>query len=370
MLNRSHSFTRRSLLAATASAGLAGGSIQSVRAQDKPLRKVRIGVGTRVMSLSYPWLTMPAALGYWKQEGLDVELMPIGGSLEAVQQIAAGNVDFVQVNSAVVVQGVITNGLPLRTVMLNTVNDWSVVALADGPIRTVADFRGKSIGVPALSSGGMPLLKELLLHNGLKPDSDVSIIGVGYGAPGYQAIRSGKVDGLMFFQAGIAGFENQGGVFRYFHGEDWRKQPDFALVTMQGTIDRDPALVEAVVRGAVKGSVFSMASPDCARRMQWRTWPDTKPSGAPDEATAAKWDLHNLAAQQLGMKDALDLSGGALWGRCTPEQYAVLQDFLLRAGLIPKALPPETFMVGIPGFFEKVNDFDAAEIRAAAESCA
>jgi NitT/TauT family transport system substrate-binding protein len=334
-------------------------------------KKVKIAMGARVINIAYPWLTMPQPLGFWKQEGLDVEVIPVGGSLEAIQQLAAGNVDFAQVNSSVVVQSDANNKMTLRSVMLNTVNDWSVVSLEDGPIKSMKDFKGKAIGVPALSTGGMPMLKELLQANGLVPDSDVSIVAVGYGAPAYDAIRSGKVQGLMFFQAAIAGFENLGGKFRYFHGADWREQPDFSLNALQKTIDSDPKMVEGIVRGAAKGAVFSLANPDCVRRVHWKTWPDTKPAGQNlDEDTKIKWDLNNLKAQQTGMVEAFKLAGGKLWGNYRPQDYAVLQDFMLRAQLIKAKVPNENLIVNIPGFFEKANDFDHAAIEAQAKSCA
>jgi NitT/TauT family transport system substrate-binding protein len=349
--------------------GLAGAF--SVAQAQTPPKKVKIAMGARVINVAYPWLTMPQAMGFWKQEGLDVEVVAVGGSLEAIQQLVAGNVDFAQVNSSVVVQSNANNRTTLRSVMLNTVNDWSVVALEDGPIKTMKDFKGKAIGVPALSTGGMPMLKELLQANGLVPDTDVSIVAVGFGAPAYEAIRSNKVQGLMFFQAAIAGFENFGGKFRYFHGADWRQQPDFSLNTLQKTIDADPKMVEAIVRGAAKGAVFSFASPDCTRRVHWKTWPDTKPAGQNlTEEIQVKWDMNNLAAQQAGMMEAFKLGGGKLWGNYPPATYGVLQDFMLRANLIKAKLPNESLIVSTPDFFQKANTFDPAAIEAQAKACA
>ena len=342
----------------------------AAHAQPAP-KKIRIAMGARVINVAYPWLTMPQPLEYWKQEGLDVEVLAVGGSLEAIQQLAAGNVDFAQVNSSVVVQANANNKMSLRSVMLNTVNDWSVVALEDGSIKSMKDFKGKSIGVPALSTGGMPMLKELLQSNGLVPDTDVSIVAVGYGAPAWQAIKSDKVQGLMFFQAAIAGFENLGGKFRYFHGADWRQQPDFSLNTLQSTIDKDPKMVEGIVHGAAKGAVFSLANPDCTRRVQWKTWPGTKPTGqGVDEETKVKWDANNLRAQQTGMVEAFKLGGGKLWGNYRPQDYAVLQEFMLRANLIKEKVPNESLIVALPDFFEKANAFDHAAIEAQAKACA
>jgi NitT/TauT family transport system substrate-binding protein len=172
-----------------------------------------------------------------------------------------------------------------------------------------------------------------------------------------------------FFQSAFTSFENIGAKFRYFSGEDWRKQSDFTLVTTQKILDRDPQMVQALVRGGAKGVVFSFANPDCTRRILWKTWPNTKPSGAPDE-TLIKWDLNNLAAQQKGMMQAYQLSGGKLWDAATPEEYGALQDFLLRAGLIKQKVTNESLIIGIPSFFEEVNKFDREAVARQAKACA
>ena len=338
-------------------------------AQTPPPKHVRIAIGTRVINITYPWLTMPGVLGYWKQEGLDVELLPIGGSLEAVQQMVGGNVDFVQINSSVIVQANANNKIPLRAVMLNTVNDWSVVALDSSPIKDIRDFKGKSIGVPSLSSGGVPILQMYLRANGLEPDTDVQLVAVGFGAPALQALRADKVQGLMFFQSMLTGFENVGAKFRYFHGDDWRQQPDFALVTLQKTIDRDPAMVEAVVRGATKADVFAFASPACVRKLQWAHYPDSKPTGQVDEATLIQWDLNLLGAQMTGMKQAYALSGGKLWGDYTLPEATTLQDFMLASKQIEHTLPPASYFTAQPDFFTRTNAFDPAPIQAQAARC-
>ena len=41
----------------------------------KPLRPVTIALGTQVVNVTYPWLTLPIALGYWKEEGYDVKIV-------------------------------------------------------------------------------------------------------------------------------------------------------------------------------------------------------------------------------------------------------------------------------------------------------
>lgn len=358
---------RRSALALGATAGLASAAGLS-RAQSG-LRKVKIAVGTTNLNLAYPWLTLPIVLNYWREEGYDVEVLPVGASLQALQQMVAGNADFAQLNSSVVIQANVVNDLPVRVVMNNGVIDWSLSVLDDGPIKNVKDLKGKTIGVFSLATGGIAFMRSYMRQNGMNPESDVQLIPVGLGAPPIEAIRSNRVQALLFWASAQAGFENAGLKLRYLKADDWTSYPDFTFSTMQKTVTGDAAMVEAIARGAAKATEFVMASPDCQRRLHWAKWPTTKPTGA-DDATLARWDLNNLNAQLDSMKAAHAMNGGKLWGRATPEAYGRIQDFMKDAGLIQKTLDPKTYMNGIPDFYERINKFDAAAIRAAAASCA
>ncbi len=153
-----------------------------------------------------------------------------------------------------------------------------------------------------------------------------------------------------------------------FRPDDWRNYPDFSLVSIQKVIDQDPAMVEAIARGAAKASTFTMANPDCVRRLQWQFWPDTKPTGAP-EPTLIAWDMNYLAAQMETMDGALKKNGGKLWGNTGVESFTKLQDFMLEAKLIDKTVAPTNFFITTPGFFEKINSFDHEAVRKQAASC-
>ena len=117
MAHRSSRATRRligTIIGALVALGLATGA---AFAQQKPLKKVRIAVGTTNLNIAYPWLMMPLALDYWKAEGLEVEVLPVGASLQALQQMVAGNAEFAQLNSSVVIQANVVNNIPARVVM-------------------------------------------------------------------------------------------------------------------------------------------------------------------------------------------------------------------------------------------------------------
>jgi NitT/TauT family transport system substrate-binding protein len=339
-----------------------------VSAQDKPLKKVRLAVGTSVLNVGYPMLTLARSLGYWREEGYDVELMPVGASLQAVQQMVGGNTEFAEVNASVIVQGNIKNNLPIRIVMVNCVIDWSVAVAADGPIKSIKDLKGKTVGVFSLATGGIAYFNSFLRANGLDPAKDVELVPLGLGAPPVAAMNSGQVQAILYWASALATFENAGLKLNKLSGANWRTYPDYSLSTMQATIDKSPEMVTAIARGIAKATVFALANPDCARKLHWEHYPSTKPSGA-DEATLIKWDLNTQQAQLDSLADSFKLNGGKLWGNVDPSSFDRLIAFMQEAKQVDKVMPATSMIVAMPDFFTKVNDFDVKAIEASAKAC-
>ncbi len=360
---------KKSALLAAAMLALAAAQASSEAiAQDKRLKKVRIVVGTSLLNVGYPMLTLPGPLGYWKAEGYEVEVLPVGASLQAIQQIVAGNADFAEVNASVIVQVNARNGLPVRLLSVNGVIDWSVAVNADGPIKSAKDLKGKTVGVFSLATGGIAYFNSFLRANGLDPIKDVELVPLGLGAPPVEALKSGKVQALLYWAAAIATFENAGLKLTKLVGDDWRSYPDYSLAAMQATLDKDPAMAIGIARGVAKGTVYALANPDCARRLHWRNYPSTKPTGA-DEATLIKWDMNTQRAQLDSLTDGFSLNGGKYWGAVERAPLDRLVKFMLEAKQIDKPVTAASMMTTIPGFTAKVNDFDVTAIEADAKAC-
>jgi NitT/TauT family transport system substrate-binding protein len=332
-------------------------------------RVIKIGIPGRTIDISTPFLSLPIGLGWWKEKGYDVQLIPVGGSVEGMQQMAAGNLDFVEMNANVVVSANVTNHLPVRIVMQNGVIDWGIAVLNGGPIHDVKDFRDQKIGVFTLATGGIPYLKSWLRQNGLG-DEDVGLIAVGAGGPALQALKSQRVQGLLFWGTALTGFQNEMPDLHVLRSADWATYPDFSLATMQATIDKDPALVADIARGAVMASIFTLANPDCVRRVHWKQWPDARPTGSDDEATLAKWDRNRVEAQLVAMRQALANGGGKLWGLAQPAAFDRLENFMKETRLIESTMPADQIIIKTPGFFEAINQVDAAGLQQQAKACA
>jgi NitT/TauT family transport system substrate-binding protein len=343
-------------------------AVQALAQSTKPLKPVKIALGTQVVNVTYPWLTLPIALGYWRDEGYDVQVVTVGGSLQGIQQLVAGGVEFAQVNSTGLIQANADQNVPVRGLMGTGTIDWGVGVLADGPIKSVTDLKGKKIGIFSLGTGGAPLLKGYLRSNGIDPDKDVQIIATGAGAPALEALRADRVQALMFWGSALAGFENAGTKLRVLADPAWKALPDFTFATLQKTIDADPAMVEAIARGAAKATLFAWTNPDCARRIHWKAYPSTKPTGA-DESTLAKWDLKLLETQLDTMKAAHQMYGGKLIGALSPAPFARMEDMMLKDGLIKRTVPAESLLIQRPGFVEAINRFDTQAVISAAKAC-
>jgi NitT/TauT family transport system substrate-binding protein len=137
-------------------------------------------------------------LGYFKDEGLDVELLSQPAGVDAEDQLLAG-----------AVQGVV--GFYDHTIDLQSKGSFveSVVQLCRAPgevavvsarragtIRSPADWRGKTLGVTGLGSSTAFLTQFIAIKNGLRPD-DVNLLPVGGGDTFVTALQQGKIDGGM-----------------------------------------------------------------------------------------------------------------------------------------------------------------------------
>jgi NitT/TauT family transport system substrate-binding protein len=184
--------TRRAALAGlTAATAFSQGAF----AQNAPEKiKVLLGVGGKAL-LYYLPLTVAERKGYFKEQGLDVEINDFGGGAKALQALIGGSVDVVtgayehtirMQAKAQDVRGIVELGrFPGITIAVRK-------ELA-GKVKSAADFKGLKIGVTAPGSSTALTAQYAMVKAGLKA-SDAPIIGIGSGASAVAAIKQGQVD--------------------------------------------------------------------------------------------------------------------------------------------------------------------------------
>ena len=143
----------------------------AVGAQTRPPAKVVYTLTTKDVSVGLSAHTsIPLTLGYWKAENLDVEVTTLEGSTAGVQQLAAGNIQFATVGPEVALIAR-EKGVKVKSFYaISRVTIFRVVVPQASPLQSVADLRGKTIGVSALTSGAVPVARALVASGGLDPD--------------------------------------------------------------------------------------------------------------------------------------------------------------------------------------------------------
>src|SRR5690349_10349745 len=166
----------------------------AANAQGKPEKpKVAIAVGGKPAFYYIP-LTIAERLGYFKDEGLDVEISDFAGGSKALQAVVGGSADVVsgawentidQQPKGLNMQGFVKMGrYPAITV--------GVVKAKAASYHSPKDLKGMKIGVTAPGSSTNRVVQHLMVaHGGLKPD-DASFIGVGTSSGVIAAAKSGE----------------------------------------------------------------------------------------------------------------------------------------------------------------------------------
>src|SRR5450432_3929801 len=184
---------RRTLLSASAAA-LALPTLTWSQAVEKP--KLTVAVGGKNL-LYYLPLTIAETQGYFKAEGLEVTVADFAGGSRALQALVGGSADIVSgafehtINMQV-------KGQRLRAFVLQGRAPQIVLGVNPKTMpafKSVADLKGKKIGVTAPGSSTNVMVNFILAKAGLKP-SDVSIIGVGAAQGAVAAMRSGQIDAI------------------------------------------------------------------------------------------------------------------------------------------------------------------------------
>ena len=158
--------------------------------------KLTIAVGGKNLFYYLP-LTIAEQLGYFKAEGLEVEIPDFAGGSKALQALVGGSADVVSGAYEHTINMQAKNQ-PIMSVVLQGRAPQIVMAVSTKTMpgyKSIADLKGKKIGVTAPGSSTAMMASYVLAKAGLKA-SDVSFIGVGASSGAIAAVKSGQVDAI------------------------------------------------------------------------------------------------------------------------------------------------------------------------------
>ncbi|HEX3175382.1 MAG TPA: ABC transporter substrate-binding protein [Methylomirabilota bacterium] len=324
--------------------------------------KVRVGWCAKTVSSATTPFAIATKMGWYKAEGLDVELVPLPGSAACTQAVVTREVPYslpsVEPLAIARAQGI--SGKIFYTAYQG--NIYGIAVPADSPVQKIADLKGKTIGVISMGSAGVPVAKALVATAGLNPDSDVNIVVAGEGAQTAAMVRSKQVDALSQFDTQYAMVENAGVKLRLLDTRDIDRYPANGFLALDETLKSRRKEAVALAKGYAMGTVFAIANPEAAVKILYEVFPQTKPTGK-DEATAIRDDVKVLNARIVNWK--LEKAGVKRWGENSEANYGAYADFMLKYGIIKQPVKAADLITN--ELIADINKFDAAKITAEAK---
>lgn len=268
--------SRRTIL--QSSVGAAVGSIILARQSDAGTpSKIRFAGSAAVARADQGFMFAGIPTGIYKSLGVEADFITVAGSAASIQLLVADRAQLAHVGMLELLTAKRTNpNLPVQAVYLQDIGSaYEIVVPEDSAIKSVAELKGKKIGLISLASGAIPVVKAMLHQANIDPDS-VEMLPVGTGAQALAALKSDRVQALSLFRGSHAAIENLGVKLRYFTPS----VPSSVLAASTNQIERDRDGLVRALQGVVMNTVYLQTNPAAGVRAFYAMF--GKPSG--DEA--------------------------------------------------------------------------------------
>lgn len=231
-------------------------------------------------------------LGYFKDQGLQVELQP--GPLDALavtKLVAEGQADVGYPSPGVL--------LASKDAGMDLIQPWEMMlgqtfnfgVPKDSPIKSVKDLAGKKISLG--SEGWKVIVDPILVEAGVDP---ASVTYLTAGNQWAQAVAQGQADAALGWRGLGPQWAAQGLDFNYLYGTDFSKHPSNGYVIRAADL-KDPAkkdMWERFFRANAMGFEFTRLNPRAAAEIVYEHFPALQEQMTPQLAYDSMVDLTDL----------------------------------------------------------------------------
>jgi NitT/TauT family transport system substrate-binding protein len=255
--------------------------------QSAPIKVVGVSaVSVGLPSVAAYWIGKP--LGFQAEEGIDADMRAVtgGNAAQAVQLVISGQADLC-ITSVETVLVPASQGKDTGLVFVYNFYQrptWRLLVAAGGGIASVAQLKGKRIGIPSPGNPAEPMLKAFLSEAGLgMTDADINSVGID--APAAQGLKGGQISALLTVSLTAAVWQAAGYDFTAMPSP---KQFD-NLIGASAAVSRaslkDSAKRDAIIRFLrvwAKAIVFARSNPEAAVKLDYQMFPEVKPRNVSD----------------------------------------------------------------------------------------
>ena len=307
--------------------------------------------------------SIPIELGFFKEEGLEVEASPSPGAVAGIQMVVGEKVTAALSNPGgplIAVQ----KGSPIKFYYAAQRGDIFGIGLLEGSgINALSDLKGKSIGVMSFASGGTIYARGLLAEAGLS-ENDYSLVEIGLGARAASAIQSNQVQALFLFEEAYAQLQQRGiRLSKIVRDPRAAQYISGCIVVRNEDLDRRPDMYIGLARAMAKGQIFQLANPEASVRIHWKVYPNTAPRAGVTDDEVRKHVEVNRTSDRFLSPTAL---GTNRYGDVPREDMVKLQRYLVATGVVPKEIDVSAYYTN--DLIDRINSFDSDKIAALAKS--
>ncbi|MGO1833479.1 Hydroxymethylpyrimidine ABC transporter, substrate-binding component [Actinomycetales bacterium JB111] len=322
------------------------------------LEEVSMTVATPTWNAGIASLAVSEAMGYFEDEGLDMEVVLTDSATTQLTQVATGNAATGAISPEPIILGH-QDGTDIDLsyfMYYYATNIYGVMVPEDSPIQSLEDLEGTTVGAISLASNSVTQLQVAMELEGLDPDS-VTFVAIGVGGQQAAAVENGQVDAAALLDTSFQVLQNQGIELRPIELAATENLTAGGLAAPSAELESNPDLYERIGRAVARGVVFAQANPEAAIRILFEEHPEAMPQGVEEEqAVAGAVTVLEARLANLGIED-----GATEYGRFDPAALESNVEFLLSAGEIDTAVPVEDFWND--SLIDGINDFDFDEVR-------
>lgn len=317
--------TRRACLALCAAASLAAphAAVQAQALQE--ITYLLPAPGT--LPAFGPWM-LAQAKGYYKAEGLDVKFVAARGGVDVAKQVGAGNA---VIGGAIGDTPIIARaqGIPVKAVaVLGSGSLMQLVTHKDERIESPRELKGKTVTVLAYTDTTYYALLGMLSKVGLTKN-DVNIQAAGP-AGVWQQFAAKKATGMAGTPDWTVNSMEAGAQVDILPADVYFKSMAQAILVSDETIQKNPQLVQKLVRATLKGMKDIMANPKEAA------------AAYANHVTVHKGKEASIE-QMFGMYNKYVYLNQKVPGTMDETRLSDLQKFYVANGVVPTAVPLKDF---------------------------
>jgi NitT/TauT family transport system substrate-binding protein len=339
---------KRLLIAGLAVTAAATPAPEPVVAQD--LETVT-AIMPRPRSTNYFPLIVGEALGYFAEEGVQVELLPSDTPIPFVNFVRNGQADLAMMDPAEVLTAVAA-GAEISVVyeVMQTAPDGVAVA-GDSSIEDVAALDGQTVGL--VTERDMVTMKIALDARGLTED-DVTAVVVGEAGPTLAAaFRDQTVAAIAGSGPDWLAIQAAGQEIRLITPPEVSDKPGNTFVVDTANAEERRAAIEGFLRAWSKGMYVAETDPEVVAEIARTTVPE-------------EWEDAGFGQQYLNNAIRLNVSVTENKGDLQTEIWSSIQPAMVKFGVIGGEVDPATFLD--PSFIGPANDWSEEEVQQEVEA--